>query len=384
MFMDADIAQIEGHGLTVETVEAQLRRFREGFPPIELQRPSRVGDGILRLSESEQAIYVTAYEKAAQAGRLSKFVPASGAASRMFPGLAKPDLPKGLIPFHQYPSSSRTAFEEHLVEAGAYIRDANGKCRVHFTLSPQYREKVGKFLKPFEADYEISLSEQDASTDTIAVTLNNEPFRNGNNQLVFRPSGHGALIGNLNSLQGDIIYIKNIDNVLPETRQQAVVFHQKVLGGLLVTLQQENKAIDRPVRICGVVPNVGEPGGGPFWVRDPDGNVSLQIVEEAQIDSNDSEQVVIWQQATHFNPVNLVCGVRDHQGQPFDLLDFVDEEAGLITHKTIGDQPIKALERPGLWNGAMARWHTVFVEVPLSTFSPVKTPEDLLRPEHKV
>jgi len=355
-------------------------------------------------------------------------------------GLNYGQLPKALLKFHRYPEGSRAAIEEHLVEAALYVKDGLGRCRLHFTVSSDHEKAVAAFLKQTMGDYErrlrvsfdLSFSTQHAYTDTLAVDLKGEPFRDENGSLVFRPGGHGALLENLDQLNGDIIFIKNIDNVVPDHLKSATVLYKKILGGYLIRLQKEIfsgikmltgggvseqelagivdfcerelyisfpadfpeyplaarceqvlRKLNRPLRVCGVVRNVGEPGGGPFWVEDDNGSSSIQIVEEIQIDGNSEQQRSQWRNATHFNPVDLVCGVRDYQSQKFDLKRFVNPRAISIARKTEKGRELQALELPGLWNGAMADWNTVLIEVPLETFNPVKTVEDLLRPQHQ-
>jgi len=355
-------------------------------------------------------------------------------------GLNYADFPKGLIRFHRYPERSRTPFEEHLFEAAAYTLDRNMVARVHFTVPAEYEELIKEHIENvrgyYEASgvkYEVTFSTQNPSTDKIAVGLDNKPFRDSNGRLVFRPAGHGALLDNLNDLRGDIVFIKNIDNVVPDRLKHETYIYKKALGGYLVELQRdifrylerltsgnvswqlitqvfefvryelstippeavekrgsrEEKInfliskLNRPLRVCGMVKNEGEPGGGPFWVRHEDGTLSLQIVESSQVDMESSGQRAIWESSTHFNPVDLVCGVRDHLGNPFDLKRFTDPNTGFISIKSMDGRELKTLELPGLWNGAMANWNTVFIEVPLITFNPVKTVFDLLRKEHQ-
>jgi hypothetical protein len=356
------------------------------------------------------------------------------------PGLNYGNLPKGMIKFHQYPGFSRTALGEHLVEGANYCKDAGGVVRIHFTVSPEHMEGfkalvdevVPYYSEKFNVTYDISFSIQKPSTDTLAVDMSNEPFREEDGSLLFRPGGHGALIENLNDIDSDIIFIKNIDNVVPDHLKEETYRYKKVLGGLLLDViekineylaELENPNINngrvyeiekycsselslqfpadfnnyshddkretlqymlnRPVRICGMVKNEGEPGGGPFWVRNSKGEVSLQIVESSQINKDDEQQAEILAGATHFNPVDLVCSVRDYKGQKFDLRKFVDPETGFISIKSKNGKQLKAQELPGLWNGAMANWITLFVETPIITFNPVKTVNDLLRPQHQ-
>ena len=343
------------------------------------------------------------------------------------PGLNYSKIPKGLIKFHKYDDSSRTAFEEHLVEGALYLCDESGNCTIHFTVPPDYRSDIEEYLESKQYDYQdknikfnLEYSVQNPSTDTIAVNTDNTPYVNSEGKLVFRPAGHGALIENLDSIDSDYIFIKNIDNVTTEKYLAETVKYKKVIGGYLFSIKKEinkilfdledvnldnqrkieiikyckdilgletddgignkelSEILNRPVRVCGVVKNEGEPGGGPFWIR-KSGKLSKQIVESAQVDMEDSNQSSIWGSSTHFNPVDIVCSVRDYRGNKFDLKEFIDHDAGIITNKSIDGTEIKALELPGLWNGAMAKWITLFVEVPLITFNPVKTVFDLLR-----
>ena len=348
-------------------------------------------------------------------------------------------FPKGLLPFHNYRTSSATPFEEHLKEASLYSK-TNGKANLHFTISEQHNEMfkreqeeaVPRVANSTSTDFHISYSNQKPSTDTLAVNMDDTPFRNSDGSILFRPGGHGALIENLNDQDADIIFIKNIDNVVVDANLQAVSESKKMLAGLLLKVQAKafeySKKIDseslsedkigniklflenelnsrfsddferldheeraailkdklnRPIRICGMVKNEGEPGGGPFFIKNQEGNVSLQIIESAQIDMDDPEQVSILKNSTHFNPVDLICAVRNYKGKKYDLLKFVDVKQGFITGKTKEGKELKALELPGLWNGAMAFWNTIFVEVPLVTFNPVKTVNDLLKPTHQ-
>lgn len=356
-------------------------------------------------------------------------------------GLNFGNQPKGLFPFHKYKRHNASAFEEHLFEASLYACN-DGLSRLHFTISPQHKEKFEnafKRVKPRIAQktntaFDISYSFQAGSTDTIAVHLDNTPFRDSEQKLMFRPGGHGALINNLNQQDADVIFIKNIDNVVTYTYENEVARSKKILAGKLLQLQErvfhfskmidENitltaeqiqdvltflerdfnlklaidlekyalknqvkylrEQLDRPIRVCGMVRNEGEPGGGPFWVKHENGRVNLEIIESVQIDKKDKKQQNILKASTHFNPVDVVCGIKNYKGEKYDLLKFVDPKAGFITEKTVNGKPIKALEHPGLWNGAMAHWNTIFVEVPLITFNPVKTVNDLLKPAHQV
>ena len=355
-------------------------------------------------------------------------------------GLNYCHLPKGLITFHRYPQRNRTSFEEHLVEAVQTIRDEKDLCRIHFTISPEHQKEFSEVWEEIRSDYEqtfqvhfqITFSFQSHSTDTLAVNLENTPFREDNGRLLFRPGGHGALLKNVNDLQGDLLYLKNIDNVQPDHLREQTIFWKKILGGNLarveetvhhfmerLTRQGNNpeltesawdfcrnelsipeppglrqgplhdqrafllKKLNRPIRVCGMVKNEGEPGGGPFWVRHRDGTLTLQIIEKSQVDPHPPEQQALWSGATHFNPVDLVCAVRDYRGMPFNLPVYSDSQAVFISEKSYDGKKLKALELPGLWNGGMSDWNTIFVEVPGSTFTPVKTVNDLLRPEHQ-
>ena len=416
-FSSDDLARIEAQGLTVEEVERQAALLRNPPPAIRLVRPCTISDGVERIDEREHQELLALADEVARAGRLSKFVPASGAASRMFAFLASggPDhedarrfrenapafafsagevdalaaLPKGLLPFHQYAESVRTPFEEHLVEAAATVRDARGICRIHVTVSPEHRSAFAAALekarprleRETQARFEVSFSEQAASTDTVALDESGRLFRDPEGHLVFRPGGHGALLKNLADSRGDIVLVKNVDNVVPDDRRRPTILWKRLLAGHLVRLERASPRT-RPLRVAGVVKNEGEPGGGPFWVEGPDGE-TRQIVESAQVNLANPEQAAIWGAATHFNPVDLACSLLDASGRPFDLPSFVDERAVFIAKRTHEGRVLFALERPGLWNGAMALWDTVFVEVPKETFAPVKTVLDLLRPEHQ-
>jgi len=502
VFTEADIKQIKTEGLSVDQALAQINLFKRGTLPVNLNRPCIMHDGIVTIPKEDIKIITALYEEEARKGRMLKFVPASGAASRMFKewfrclengvfdseeanrfvselktfafyndlgeaissagenienmiknkrftdilayiitsrGLNYSNLPKALLKFHVYPDRNRTALEEHLVEASLHTKDSDRICRVHFTVSEEHQKQVNDYLsrikKYFEqyynVQYDVTLSTQKSSTNTIAVDLENRPFRDQQGGLVFRPGGHGALLEDLNSIDGDIIFLKNIDNVAPDRLKPVTIFYKKVLGGYLISLQNEIfrylrmlgkkepdkdmmselilfceqklhivfpprfndlplpekcafifKKLNRPIRVCGMVKNEGEPGGGPFWINEEDGTQSLQIIEESQIDSRSKEQKALWSSATHFNPVDLVCGVRDYQSQKFDLHAFVDKNSYFISQKSEKGRDIRALELPGLWNGSMAFWNTIFVEVPIETFNPVKTIHDLLRPQH--
>ncbi len=501
----SDIQQILELEKTPEQVLEQLDAFRAGFPFVRLKRPCVLRDGVSPLPDEEAARRMERFRPQVDAGRVMKFVPASGAASRMFKpffalrkkirdgqeiprhqmdlmsslpqfaffeelrramqrhgqtldsrigpasyrrvldcllgerGLNYAHLPKGLILFHRYPEGARTAFEEHFVEAVHYVRDREGKAWLHFTVPHDFKSAVTEHMDrakrrfaALDTDFEVGLSVQSRSTDTIAVDLRGRPFRTRNGRLLFRPGGHGALLRNLSDLKADIVFVKNVDNVVPDWAKGETGLFKQALGGILVELQERvfeflramedspptrgqieavqefaerdlnlrfppgfvnwsleerrhrlfNK-LNRPLRVCGVVQNLGEPGGGPFWVSEPDGSESLQIVELHQVDHEDHDQHAIWRSSEFFNPVDVVCAVRDCWGKPFNLMEYRDPETAFVSTKSYGGRELKALELPGLWNGSMARWTTVFVEVPVSTFNPVKSVVDLLRPEHQ-
>ena len=493
-------------GILEEKIAEQLACFEKGFPFLKLSAAASVENGgIMKADEKECEQYLAAWD-AYKAGdkKIVKFVPASGAASRMFKnmfeflgaeydkpttdfekkffdhihdfafyndlnaacmdntgknidalmagkdykpivanlleaaGLNYGALPKGLLKFHRYADGVRTPLEEHLVEGALYAAGRTGKVNVHFTVSTEHRElftklveeKVAVYAKKYGVEYDVSFSEQKPSTDTVAADMENKPFRD-KGKLLFRPGGHGALIENLNDLDADVIFIKNIDNVVPDRLKEDTVTYKKLIAGVLVTLQKQvfeylelldggkythaqleeiirflqqtlccrkldikdledadlviylRKKLNRPMRVCGMVKNVGEPGGGPFLAYNADGTVSLQILESSQIDMNDPAKKEMFEKGTHFNPVDLVCAVRDYKGNKFDLVKYVDKATGFISYKSKNGRELKALELPGLWNGAMSDWNTVFVEVPLSTFNPVKTVNDLLREQHQ-
>ena len=516
-FTEEDKKQIKARGMTTEEVISQIEIFRKGFAYSRLLRPCTLGDGITLLQESDLTRLGNSYAETNLSGRAIKFVPASGAASRMFKvlltfnnryekidekdiivedekgdpehrvflqfmrginrfafyndlktamaqdgldieeiitkgfyksileyilsssGLNFINLPKGLIKFHHYPDYNRTPIEEHMIEAAAYTRDGEGIARLHFTVSTEHESAVKDYTEGIRGRYEgsgvqyaLTFSTQKPSTDTVAVDMENQPFREIDGRLLFRPGGHGALLKNLNDLEGDIIFIKNIDNVVPDRLKHETYIYKRALGGYLIELQNEifgylkrlsrkdvdeqfiRRALDfarqklsvippegmmqgsgdekigflysrlnRPLRVCGMVKNVAEPGGGPFWVEHEDNTVSLQIVESSQVDMKSIEQKAIWESSTHFNPVDLVCGVGNYLGKPFNLMDYRDPNTGFISIKSKEGRELKALELPGLWNGSMAHWNSVFVEVPTITFNPVKTVVDLLRDEHQ-
>ena len=445
MFTPSDLAQLEARGISQEKAEKQLQSFATGFPELDIVSAASVGNGVLNPTEEEIDAYVKAWQDYLDEGHtVLKFVPASGAASRMFkdlfeyletgektkfiekflaekehfafaPQLSGKDeqaavshllkgmnygnLPKGLLLFHSYADGARTPALEHLVE-GAMYAASKGEVNIHFTVSHEHLPLFQAHLAANKEAYEeklgvkfhISYSEQKPSTDTLAANPDGTPFRTADGKLLFRPGGHGALIENLNEQSADVIFIKNIDNVVPDRLKGDTVRYKQLLAGVLVMEQkkvfeklqdpnltaEEKAKLQRPLRVCGVVKNTGEPGGGPFLVREEDGSLSCQILESSQI-----SDPALMQQATHFNPVDLVCATRDAAGKAYHLPDFVDEKTGFISHKSKDGKELLALELPGLWNGAMSRWNTIFVEVPVSTFNPVKTVNDLLRPEHQ-
>ena len=504
MFTTKDKIQIAQRGSDVASIKTQLEYFKKGFPFIHLIRPATPDDGIQVLDEKTKTRLVEKYETKSGNLNISKFVPASGAASRMFKdlftfleddvkpedmlpikvfieriqdfafyntlaeslskkgsnieelirdkqykkiigelleetGLSYGSLPKGLLEFHSYPDGTRTPLEEHLTEGALIARGKNNEVRLHFTVSPDHMEKFKQHVKEVKLKYEtqydvnyiIDFSIQKPHTDTIAVDPGNQPFRETTGSLLFRPAGHGALIENLNEIDAEIIFIKNIDNVVPDHLKGNTTFYKMVLAGKLIELniaidqylrlletgketyedklpeirkfiqkelcirhpqkfENQKEEIDfliqklnRPLRVCGMVKNEGEPGGGPFYALNPDQTISLQIAESAQINPSDPKQQAIAENATHFNPVDLVCRVKDYKGNKFQLPDFIDPQTGFISGKSKDGRELKAMELPGLWNGAMSDWNTVFVEVPVSTFNPVKTVNDLLRPQHQ-
>ncbi|WP_100610229.1 DUF4301 family protein [Confluentibacter lentus] len=512
MFTEKDIQQINDYGLTVEKINSQIETIKSGMTYSHLIEPAAIGNGILRV-QTKFDDYISEFESKRNNLSIVKFVPASGAASRMFKflfqflkeydankesiddyakknkdisvfldGLEKlpfynivrnkamdstPNFdqlslgeqcflfvktmldpnqlnysfyPKGLLPFHKYKTGVSTAFKEHLLEA-TLCASSNNNANLHFTVSEAHTEMFHNELANIKEDlvketntkFNVSFSYQSKSTDTIAITSNDELYRNEDGSLLFRPSGHGALIENLNTLDYDLIFIKNIDNIVVFEQNKPLSDYKKLIAGVLLKIQDQafkymhkfdedeiledeiynielfvinrlnvdlgeaykelspeekigvlRDKLNKPIRVCGMVKNEGEPGGGPFWVKDENGNLSLQIIEFAQIDFDNNEQKEIANSATHFNPTDLVCGVRDYQGNKFNLTDFVDPKAAFITMKSQGGVDIKAYELPGLWNGSMAHWNSIFVEIPVSTFNPVKTVNDLLKPAHQV
>ena len=505
MLSQQDLKQLAQKGISEAQIEHQLGQFKTGFPFLKLEAAASIERGIVAPNEDDRKKYVNAWEQYKAAGkRIVKFVPASGAASRMFKdmfafvdadydvpttdfekkyfdniekfafygeldavcqknegkgikaliaegnykavaanmlkaeGLNYGQLPKGLLLFHNYAEGPRTPMEEHLVE-GALYAASNGEAHVHFTVSHEHMElfkqkeaqKADIYAKKYGIKYDITFSEQKPSTDTIAANPDGSPFRNSDGSLLFRPGGHGALIENLNEIEADIIFVKNIDNVVPDRLKPETVEWKQIIAGVLVTLQKKafeylrlldtgkytheeieemirfvqqdlccrkadikdledadlviylRNKLNRPMRVCGVVKNVGEPGGGPFLTYNQDGTVSLQILESSQIDKSNKEYMEMFTKGTHFNPVDLVCAVKDYKGNAFDLPKYVDPTTGFISQKSKNGKELQALELPGLWNGAMSDWNTIFVEVPLGTFNPVKTVNDLLREQHQ-
>lgn len=504
--LENDKSLLAQKGISEEKLNEQLKQFETGFPFLQLSGAASYEKGIVVPSPEEQAQLLQIWDKYVEENHnVVKFVPASGAASRMFKdifafvdaeydtpqndfekkffaeiktaafyadlneaclnsykkdiptllehgqykdiakamlnayGLNYGKLPKGLLKFHSYPEGARTPLEEHLVEGALYAKGSNGKVKVHFTVSPEHRELFEKLVaktqatyeNKFNASFDISFSEQKPSTDTVAANADNTPFRNADGSLLFRPGGHGALIENLNDIDADVVFIKNIDNVVPDRLKDDTITYKKLIAGLLVDLQAQafaylnkldsgqysmddlremlqfvqkrlccknpntkvledtelaiylRKKLNRPMRVCGMVRNVGEPGGGPFLAYNPDGTISLQILESSQIDMSDPEKKKMFEQGTHFNPVDLVCAIKNYKGEKFNLPEFIDKATGFISHKSKDGKELKALELPGLWNGAMSDWSTIFVEVPLSTFNPVKTVNDLYREQHQ-
>lgn len=512
-FTSYDFVQIFEHGIPLDNIKKQFQFYKKGVSKIVLTKPATVGNGILKLSDTDFEQKVSLFEEKKSSLKLNKFVPASGAASRMFKFLSSflndfdlenetinayinrkndtdlslfivgmekfpffeavdkklheiyPDFdslgrdyknyyfiktllssvyfdfankPKGVLPFHTYSDHIATPIQEHLYECGFYATSGN-ESNLHFTVSENHQNQFEEIIEKVKGEIEeksnskinVSYSYQKKETDSVAVDFNNEPFRNEDESLIIRPGGHGALIENLNAIDADIVFVKNIDNV-SQNNIQKISFYKKALAGVLVELQQrvfnylkvldsdemsfevideilvfmkkelnvvlnedfhkfkiENQIaklkeiLNRPIRVCGMVKNEGEPGGGPFWVMGPSGYQSLQIVESSQVDNNDESQLQILKGATHFNPVDLVCGLKNYQKEKFDLKSFVDANSGFIVYKNHGGKDLKSYELPGLWNGAMANWLTVFVEVPLFTFNPVKTVNDLLKPAHQ-
>ena len=515
MFTEKDLQQIVGKGLTQDNIETQINNFKRGFPYIVLSAPATPNNGLNSYNHAEAITLAKYFDDNYKDYEILKFVPASGAASRMFKhlfefkqtykrtpediekyksdqgfnsvynffknidkfafyyqlkklmsydgldlielindynfipildylitdqGMNYAFLPKGLLLFHNYSDEPRLSVEEHLVESAHYSTNKAGTSRMHLTVSPEHQHKFenavkakkGKFEQKYDVEFDINFSQQKPNTDIIAVTPDNKPARDVEGDLLFRPGGHGALIENLNDLVGEIVFIKNIDNIVPDRLRDQTYLYKKVIGGLLFKLQAKTfefldlldggyltdeeledvlyfaqnelnifipdayygfdqmdkidflfNKLNRPIRVCGMVKNEGEPGGGPFWVIDKDDNLSLQIVESTQMDLNNEAQKEIISKATHFNPVDLVCGVKNYKGENFNLKEYIDPNTGFISSKSQGGKSIKAQELPGLWNGAMADWITIFVETPIITFNPVKTINDLLSPQHQ-
>lgn len=515
--LDKHLAEINTFGISKEQIIQQLKLFESGTGFIDVIEPCKKGNGIFAVDETQHTELIEIYSLAALSGRLTKFVPASGAATRMFSkiqsylnesgdiyfsklksdsckypkaksvfefitnlqnfafydelksiltrenifsenikddsnisvilkrlldpeGLNYAFYPKGALPFHKYENKARTAFEEHLFEAAKLVLDQSNKVKVHFTISEEHTELFLKIINMSVNEFEmkgiqleVDYSYQKKSTNIVSVTPDNKLFLDSKGNLVFRPAGHGALIENLDEIDGDIILVKNIDNILPSTKNDLSILYQKIMTGFLISIQKqifcylnsiENKnynekliseitefakemlqlylpedfdkhttdakadylflKLNRPLRVCGMVKNEGHPGGGPFFVQNKDGEVSIQIVEESQINQNNSKHLKIFKASTHFNPVDMILGVRDYKGRKFNLKNFVDETSGIITTKTYEGKTIKVLELPGLWNGSMAYWNTVFIEIPAETFNPVKEINDLLKQAHKV
>lgn len=502
-----DLAQLQAKGITPEQLEAQLQRHRSGFPYLEIDCAAQAGHGISVLSPTEEDGAVKRWRQyLAEGGEVMKFVPASGAASRMFKALfefvdsgeampqsgtpvdkllaglehlpfkkeldevcvrlhgidaaallaagrghdvvaaiIRPEgmnyggLPKGLLKFHAYPGEdSRTPVQEHLAEGAQTAADSNGVVKLHFTVSAEHvklfekhlAEAIPEMERKYGVKFEVSLSQQKPSTDTVAANPDGTPFVE-NGKILFRPGGHGALIANLSDIDSAVVFIKNIDNVVPDSRRADTVRYKEILAGYLMEIHDKiaayqrvlavesydrekldemlhfvrnvlcidrpdldtmsdkelaeflNVKFNRPLRVCGMVRNEGEPGGGPYIARNPDGTVSPQILESHQIDTSKAEYAAMMNQATHFNPVDLVCYIKDAHGQSFDLPKFVDAATGFISSKSSHGKELRALELPGLWNGSMSDWNTAFIEVPATTFNPVKTVNDLLRPAHQ-
>lgn len=452
IFTNGDLRQLETRGMSPNQAKQQLHYLKTGFPVLDVVGPALAKKDVLSIKRQEQDNYIRLWQEyLAEGHQVLKFVPASGAASRMFKALFEylnsgvenenvkeflanlhlfafgdelkglygrdvvrklletmhyGSLPKGLILFHQYRDGARTAVMEHLVEGALYAASHNPQqdsapiCRVHFTVSHEHlalfrhhiAECLPRFEKKFKVKYDITFSEQLPSTDTLAANPDGSPFRTEDGKLFFRPGGHGALIENLNQQEADIVFIKNIDNVVPDHLKKTTVRWKQVLAGVLVEQQrlvfdrlrdpnlseEERTKLRRPIRVCGVVKNTGEPGGGPFIVREKDGSTSYQILESGQIADK-----ALMAKSEFFNPVDIVCALRDETGKPYHLPDYVDPMTGFISHKSSNGKDLLALELPGLWNGAMAHWNTIFVEVPVSTFNPVKTVNDLLREQHQ-
>ena len=514
-FNNKELRQILKHGISEEEASRQLFLLKNPPAHAYLLRPVAINDGILKLTAEEEEAMFSTFQDAAEKGRAQAFIPASGAASRMFKSLYKfimqPEiqtawhtgkaakerdndaeevmafishigrfpffselkkqmkdsipglnsdfshiqsllkyimdseglglsvLPKGLIPFHHYDGENRTPFEEHLIKASSYLVSSKGITRIHFTINRDHEEKFrtlfekvkNMYEKRYNTSFDVTFSYQKPVTDTISLDKNGKILKDKKGNIIFRPGGHGSLIENLNDLNVDIVFVKNIDNIVYDWLKPLVVRWDKILGGMLASLEKQIKdtinklkngikkeeikeilafcsaklnivvpdgaydmpvpkvtawlieRLNRPIRVCGMVCNSGEPGGAPFWVRDSSGRESIQIIEEAQVDKKDKDQFKIWQSSLYFNPVDIVCGIIDYRGKPFNLRHYVDHNAVFISRKSYEGQDIQILEHPGLWNGAMADWLSIFVEVPAETFNPVKTVNDLLRQAHQ-
>lgn len=502
-YTEQDLIQFQKKSISVDNIDKQLFDIKNGYEFLKINNSATYGSGILTLNKDEHKSLLSKWDNFLRKdSRVVKFVPASGAASRMFKdlfeyadsaietsaiktffagihsfafynelndkcisikrksideliesedkvdivklllnkeGLNYGALPKGLLKFHSYELKTRTAFEEHLVEGVLYTKNKKNEVNVHFTVSPEHKPLFQALVDSIIADYEvkynakfyISFSEQKKSTDTVAATADNQPFRELDGSILFRPGGHGALIENLNDIDADIVFIKNIDNVVPDNIKSVTVEYKSLIAGILVDVQDRvfnylrildsgnvsnimveemldycesilcvsNNTIshdtdaqkieylknkfNRPIRVCGMVKNEGEPGGGPFIAYNSDGTASPQILESSQIDTLCDENIEMMNNSTHFNPVDLVCAIRNYKGEKFNLVDYVDANTGFISQKSKNGKELKALELPGLWNGAMSDWNTIFVEVPVETFNPVKTVNDLLREQHR-
>lgn len=505
MLNTEDLKQLQEKGISEEVFNEQLKAFETGFPYLKIEASAAVGNGITKFDDAEVESCITEWDNfLASGGVVEKFVPASGAASRMFKdmfsfmngendvptsafekkyfdeiekfafcgalnaacvenygkdisalkaegkykeivqcmlkdnGLNYGFLPKALLQFHKVGTEVHTPLEEHLEEGAQYATDKDKNVNIHFTVSPEHKPefkklidaKVPEFAEKWGVKYNVSMSEQKSSTDTVAVDMKNNPYRDGG-KLLFRPAGHGALLENLNDINADVVFVKNIDNVVPSSLRAETIKYKKVIGGCLVKVQKQVKAylealesgnytmdnvremikflhdtlnvrfedtknledcelvlyvknkLNRPIRVCGMVKNDGEPGGGPYIAYNQDGSRSPQILESAQFDMSKPESADLIKSGTHFNPVDLVCYIKDYKGNKFNLKDYVDKNTGLISEKSTAGTTIKALELPGLWNGSMSDWNTIFVDVPLATFNPVKTVNDLLRVQHQ-
>lgn len=475
MFTQEDLKQLADRQISLEKAEKQMESFKTGFPALNITSAAAIGAGIMKPTPEEEEAFLNEWTNYLNANHtILKFVPASGAASRMFKNLfeylengektpfiekflgnlehfafydelmakagADADgqkivatlledmnygkLPKGLLKFHSYEEGPRTPALEHMVEGALYAQNAAKEINLHFTVSHEHVElfkaHIAANLKAMEekfgVHYNVSFSEQKPSTDTLAADMEGNPFRTKEGKLLFRPGGHGALIENLGEQDADVVFIKNIDNVVPDRLKEPTVRYKRLLAGILVAKQAKafeylrqleagkanldeikafvnnelslclgeytaeslTKALNRPIRVCGMVKNEGEPGGGPFLVKEADGRIQNQILESSQI-----EDKSLMATATHFNPVDLVCGIKNYKGERFDLPAYVDPKTGFISQKSKDGRELQALELPGLWNGAMANWNTIFVEVPIETFNPVKTVNDLLREQHQ-